>query len=57
MSESDKAKWANDVTQAWEKVHKLIGELPTNDSPSSELTAKLQEAITEYQKIQGNRDK
>lgn len=55
MNEQTKKHWANEVTQAWDNVHKLMGELPTNGSASSELVAKLVEAIKKYRKIELNR--
>ena len=55
MNEQDKKHWANEVTQAWDKVHKLMGELPTNGYASSELIAKLVEAITKYREMELNR--
>ena len=52
MNELDEARWAKEVTEAWEKVTQLLREIPPELSEHSSLFAQLQEAIVNYRVVE-----
>ena len=55
MNELDEARWAKEVTEAWEKVTQLLREIPPKLSEHSSLFAQLQKAIVNYRVVELNR--